>query len=71
MYVYVYICIYIIYGNHINFRPIHFSSYGNLKVIFETTFRHLSFSSFILTSYNMYIQSLFIVKFYNFVKLLL
>ena len=38
------------YGNHINFRPIHFSSYGNLKVIFETTFRHLSFSSFILTS---------------------
>ena len=54
-----------IYANHINFRHIHFSSYGNLKVIFETTFRELSFSSFILTSYNIYIQSLFAVKFYN------
>ena len=40
------------------FRPIHFSSDGNLKVIFETTFRHLSFSSFILTSYNICKQSL-------------
>ena len=40
MYVYI-------YGNHRNFRPIHFSSYGNLKVILETTFQHLSFSSFI------------------------
>ena len=27
---YIYICI---YGKHINFRPIHFSFYGNLKVI--------------------------------------
>ena len=34
----------------LSFRPIHLSSYGNLKVIFETTFQHLSFSSFILTS---------------------
>ena len=33
----------IIYGNQINFRLIHFSSYGNLKVIFEATCRHLSF----------------------------
>ena len=55
-----------IHGNNINFRPIHCSSYGNLKVIFETTFRHLSFSSFTLTSYNIYIQSLLAVKFYNF-----
>ena len=39
-------------GNHINFRPIHFSSYGNLKLIFELIFQHLPFSSFILTSYN-------------------
>ena len=52
MYIYIYICIYVyiyIYGGQINFRPIHCSSYGNLKVIFETTFWHLSFSSFILT----------------------
>ena len=27
-----------IYGNHINLRPIDFSTYGNLKDIFETTF---------------------------------
>ena len=27
-----------IYGNHKSFKPIHFSSYGNLKVILETTF---------------------------------
>ena len=38
----------------------HFSSYGNLKVIFETTFLRLSFSSFILTSHNIYIQILYI-----------
>ena len=30
---YIYICI---YGKHINFRPIHFSFYGNLKVIKDT-----------------------------------
>ena len=34
------IYIYII-GKHRNFRPIHFSSYCHLKVILETTFRHL------------------------------
>ena len=51
IYLYIYTCIYIhIYGNHRNFRHIHFSSYGNLKVILETTFRHLSLSSFIMTS---------------------
>ena len=67
IYVYIYIYIYIyIYGNHINFKPIHFSSYGNLKIIFETTLPHLAFSSFIFTSYNTCIQSLFVVKFYNF-----
>ena len=26
------------YGNHINFKPIRFSSYANLKVIFGKTF---------------------------------
>ena len=51
---------------HINFRPIHVSSYGNLKVIFETTFRQFSFSSFKLTSSNIYIQGLLAVKFYSF-----
>ena len=55
-----------IYDNHINFRHIHFSSNGNLKAIFETTFWHVSFSSFILKSYNIYLQSLFTAKFYNF-----
>ena len=47
-YIYIYICIiYVlytctisihiyIYGNHRNFRPIYFSSYGNLKIILET-----------------------------------
>ena len=40
------------YGNHRNFRPIDFSSYANLKLILQTTLRHLSFSSFILTSSN-------------------
>ena len=44
----------ITYGNHVNFRPTHFSSYGNLKVIFETTFQQLFFSSFIFTSFNIY-----------------
>ena len=38
----IYVCIYI-HDNHRNFRPIHFSTYGNLKVILETAFRHLSF----------------------------
>ena len=47
-----------IYGNHKSFKPIHFSSYGNLKVILETTSRHLSFSSFIMTS-NIYIFVIF------------
>ena len=32
---YIYTYIYI-YGNHRNFRPIYFSSYGNLKIILET-----------------------------------
>ena len=53
MCVYVCMCVYIyiyIYGNQRNSRPIHFSSYGSLKVILETTFRHLPFSSFILKS---------------------
>ena len=45
VYIYVYIYIYIY---HINLRPIHFSPYGNLKVIFETNFQHLPFSSFTL-----------------------
>ena len=44
-----------VYGNHKSFKPIHFSSYGNLKVILETAFRHLSFASFILTSIYIYI----------------
>ena len=35
--IYIYIYIYI-YGNRINLRPIDFSTYGNLKDIFETTF---------------------------------
>ena len=56
---YIYICI---YDNHINFRPVHFSCYG----IFKTMFRHFSFSSFILASYNICIQSLFAVEFYSF-----
>ena len=34
---YIYVYIYV-HGNHKNFRPIHFSSYGNLKVILEGTF---------------------------------
>ena len=55
------------YGSHINLRPIHFPSYGNLKVNFETVFRHLLFLGFILTSLNIYIQSFLAVKFYNFV----
>ena len=63
MYIYIYIYI---YSSHINLIPIHFSSYGNLKVVFETTFRHLSFSSFILTSSNVYTQSSLAVKFYSF-----
>ena len=66
VHIYIYIYIYyiiILFGNHINFSPVYFSSYGNLKVIFETTFRHLSFSSFTLTSYSVYIQSLSVVKF--------
>ena len=54
IHIYIYIYIYLygnhIYGNHKSFKPIHFSSYGNLKFILETTFRHLSFSSFIMTS---------------------
>ena len=37
MYMYIYIYIYI-YSNHRNFRPIHFSSYANLKFALETTF---------------------------------
>ena len=53
IYTYIYICVCVcvclvnlyIYGNHINFRPIHYSSYVNLKAIFETTFRHFSFST--------------------------
>ena len=53
MYIYIYtyyICIIlyiyiILHGTHINFSPIHFSSYGNLKAIFETTFRHFSVTS--------------------------
>ena len=49
---YIYIIYIYIYGNHKSFKPIHFSSYGNLKVILETTFRHLSFSSFIMTTSN-------------------
>ena len=57
MYIYIYVYI---YGNHRNFRPIHFSSYGNLKVILETRFRYLSFSSFIMTSCNI-LYSLFIL----------
>ena len=40
--------------------------YGDLKVILETTFRHFSSSSFILTSSNIYIQGLLSVKFYSF-----
>ena len=52
-----------IYANHRHFRPIHFSSYGNLKVILEATFEHLSFSSLILTSSNIWIQGLLAVNF--------
>ena len=33
LYIYIYVYIHIhIYANRINFRPIYFSSYGNLKV---------------------------------------
>ena len=40
IYIYIYIYTYIyIYGNHRSFGTIHFSSYGNLKAILETTFR--------------------------------
>ena len=47
-----------------NFRPILFSSYGNLKVI--KTFRHFCFTSFILTSFNIYIQGSLAVEVYSF-----
>ena len=40
--------------------------YGNLRIILETTFRHLSFSSLIMTSSNIEIQGLLAVKFYSF-----
>ena len=54
-----------IYGNHRNFKPIHFSSYGDLNIILETTFRHLPFSSFILISSITCIQGLLAAKFYS------
>ena len=38
------------YGNHINFTPIHFSSYGNLKVIFETK-SHLDIFQYLYTRF--------------------
>ena len=44
------------YGNYVNFKPSHFPSYGNLKVFFETMFRHFSSSSFILISCDLYIN---------------
>ena len=54
-----------IYGNHRNFKLIHFSSYGDLNIILETTFQHLPFSSFILISSITCIQGLLTVKFYS------
>ena len=42
---------------YLNLKPIHFSSYGNLKVIFEAAvFRHSSSSSFIQISCDLYIN---------------
>ena len=62
-YIYTYIYIYMEiqyniskYGNHVNFKPIYFPSYGNLKVIFETMFRHSTSSSFILIFCDLYIN---------------
>ena len=43
IYIYVYICI---YGNQIHFKPIHFSFYGNIKVIFEISNNILTFIFF-------------------------
>ena len=57
MYIYAYIYIKTIYKLYIYIYYIYaFLSYGNLEVIFETTFQHLSFSNFISTSSNIYIQ---------------
>ena len=77
MYTYIYECVCVcvcvcvrvcVYGNDINFRPVHFSFCSNLKeksFLKECLrmFQHLSHSSFNLTSYNIYVQSLFLVKF--------
>ena len=60
LYILIYIIIYILcISIYLNLKPIHFSSYGNLKVIFEAAmFRHSSSSSssFILISCGLYIS---------------
>ena len=54
-------------GNHINFTPIHFSSYGNLKLILKQRFDICLFQvSYLHLHLNICIQSFFVVKFYNF-----
>ena len=71
---YIYICI---YGKHINFRPIHFSFYGNLKVIKDTlmqVWKSLYMFMFIWKQYPenfpfLILRILYIpVKFVNFLK---
>ena len=68
--IYIYIHIYDhIYDHRINFRPTHFSSYGNLNASFETTFRHLSFFKVHLDVFqypNIYIQGMLSVNFNSF-----
>ena len=61
-------CVCGVCGNDIDFRPMHFSFCGNLKkklFLKECLrmFQHSSHSSFNLTSYNIYVQSLLLVKF--------
>ena len=56
IFIYIHIYIYIIYIYiHIYIYIYMVFKIKNLKVILETTFRHLSFSSFIMTSSNIYI----------------
>ena len=76
-YVHIFIIYICIYGKHINFRPIHFSFYGNLKVIKDTlmqVWKSLYMFMFIWKQYPenfpfLILRILYIpVKFVNFLK---